>query len=250
MSIVEKFEMYACVYAEKAKRWLSKKYKANDDLERAIADESEERALKALGEGADPNHVTQAGSTVLSRACFFLMPQVVEALIKNGARVDAKADKYGDTALHCLALSMPREDKQIRIGRMLLEKWANVDVKRRSFVSAYSQTPLGLCAGNGNAELARLLIAGGADVNFTDDEGKTPFFYAVENGRMEMVKLLLDCGADPQRLDYAECSAWAYVRGRANAEGYRQHVESLIEARALEKNLDSGALASRPAPRI
>ena len=56
-------------------------------------------------------------------------------------------------------------------------------------------TPLAFAAGFGHAEVVRLLLAKGANVNARDDRGITPLFISVWLKQTECVRLLLDKGA-------------------------------------------------------
>src|SRR5210317_757594 len=48
----------------------------------------------------------------------------------------------------------------------------------------------------GNLEVVRLLVEGGADLDKADYDGRTPLYVACEKGHLEVVQLLLDAGAD------------------------------------------------------
>ncbi|KAJ1431260.1 ankyrin repeat-containing domain protein, partial [Ochromonadaceae sp. CCMP2298] len=48
------------------------------------------------------------------------------------------------------------------------------------------------CCGH-HIEVARLLIAAGADVNTPDEDGKTPLMSAVSRGDHEIFEMLLNC---------------------------------------------------------
>ena len=58
------------------------------------------------------------------------------------------------------------------------------------------QNPLKLAAENSNVEVAKILIANGADVNVSRYSGSSPLALAVARGRPEMVKILIANGAD------------------------------------------------------
>lgn len=57
------------------------------------------------------------------------------------------------------------------------------------------------CAQEGNVELAKILVEGGAEVDSVDKYGNTPLAKAVFycNGKKEMIKFLLSVGADPDK---------------------------------------------------
>ncbi|OHT12473.1 hypothetical protein TRFO_17616 [Tritrichomonas foetus] len=67
-------------------------------------------------------------------------------------------------------------------------------------------TPLHVAAKNGFADVAKLLIDNGADVNATDNQKQTPLHSAAEDGQDEMCELLLENGAELKVLDIARRS--------------------------------------------
>ena len=79
-----------------------------------------------------------------------------------------------------------------------------------SFELVNGHTALHHAALCGSAELINTLIAGGASVSATDDEGRTPLHWAVDCGddaplvfryMFAAVKALLAAGADPKARD-------------------------------------------------
>ncbi len=84
------------------------------------------------------------------------------------------------------------------------------DVNARHSVEYYGPhqlTPLHAAIKNGNTEIVRLLVQGGADLESRirrDGQymvaGYTPLMWAVENGRTEVARYLLEQGADPAAL--------------------------------------------------
>jgi len=75
--------------------------------------------------------------------------------------------------------------KQTEIARLLIAHGANVNAR-----AASGHIPLHEAAGNGNVELVTLLIENGADVNARTDDGKTPLDFAIEYKRTEVIDLL------------------------------------------------------------
>jgi ankyrin repeat protein len=96
----------------------------------------------------------------------------------------------GFTALHLAAFF-----GQPPVARLLLDRgadpnlWASGDL--------YVQ-PLHSAVAGGNAEVAEMLIHGGADVNAAQRLGYTPLMAAAQNGMAATVQLLLARGADPR----------------------------------------------------
>lgn len=75
---------------------------------------------------------------------------------------------------------------QLEIAKKLIAHGANVNTR-----AANDFTPLHEAAASGRLEFATLLLEHGADVNAKTTDGKTPLDYARENNRTEMVELLL-----------------------------------------------------------
>ena len=69
---------------------------------------------------------------------------------------------------------------------------------------SFDRTPLHRAAYSGQKEVAKLLIAKGADVNAKNDKGKTPLLSAVMFDHKEMVELLISAGADVSNADFHE----------------------------------------------
>jgi len=83
------------------------------------------------------------------------------------------------------ALYVALRDDSLKSAETLID-WpkTNVDVR-----SANDETPLMIACLRGQAQIARKLIARGADVNKT---GWTPLHYAATNGHVDIMQMLLD----------------------------------------------------------
>ena len=75
--------------------------------------------------------------------------------------------------------------KQTEIARLLIAHGANVNAR-----AASGHIPLHEASANGNVELVKLLIESGADVNAKTDDGKTPLDFATEYKCHEVIALL------------------------------------------------------------
>ena len=72
-----------------------------------------------------------------------------------------------------------------------------IDPRRRGVITTIVHTPLHYAAIEGHKEIAELLIAKGADVNFKGgDVPRTALHYAAENHEKEIVELLIANGAN------------------------------------------------------
>jgi ankyrin repeat protein len=195
-----------------------------------------------LDAGAEPNAVDPAGETMLMIASRVGVLEAVQLLIDRGATVDAKDAAYQQTAL----MVAVREDRP-SIVKLLLDQGAAVNAKTRTGQTPQwvlpnsvpgfghgvgivrgglpprgsrqpipgSMSPLLYAARDGRLEVARLLVAAGADVNQTDANAITPLITAIVNNRVDVARFLIDRGADIHAADwYGRTPLWAAVETR------------------------------------
>lgn len=77
------------------------------------------------------------------------------------------------------------------VAKFLIAKGADVNIKDKW----EGITPLHLAAGDGDMDLAVLLIGKGAEINVKNKKGKTPLSLAKEKGHEQVVELLRKHGA-------------------------------------------------------
>jgi ankyrin repeat protein len=159
--------------------------RGNSPLMYAAALGSVDSMRLLLDGGADPNAANNFDATPLMWCAGDAAK--VRLLLSKGAKADARS-KLGRTPLLIAAYN----DGAIEAARLLLEKGADVNARGKDGVSV-----LELAAAANNIELARILIAKGANVNNADEIGFTPLLDAAGNGdhNAEMVKLLIEHGA-------------------------------------------------------
>jgi ankyrin repeat protein len=92
-------------------------------------------------------------------------------------------------------LDYAAEQNQAKVARFLLEHGARVDATRNQGPTA-GYTALHRTAIADAAEVAQLLLASGAEVNFHGPLGITPLILAASNGSRRTAEVLLDHGAD------------------------------------------------------
>jgi ankyrin repeat protein len=97
-------------------------------------------------------------------------------------------------------------------------------------------------------DAVRRLLARGAKVNATDEEGRTALMHAARNGSRASVETLLQKGADPNAMDNAGRTALTYAlqpkedaekaqpndQPSASADDYRATIDLLRQAGAVE----------------
>lgn len=109
-------------------------------------------------------------------------------------------DREGRTELFYAA----EQDDPVRL-RHCLDKGANINARNLRGETALLVAARGFCL---NA--ASFLIASGAQVDLSDQQGNTPLYHALFNaaGRAEMVRLLVAAGADKDHRNRYGLSPW------------------------------------------
>ncbi len=86
------------------------------------------------------------------------------------------------------------------IARLLLDRGAEIDAIAANLSFARNATPLHSAVAANRKELVKILLLHGANVNATQDGGFTPLHGAAANGNREIAELLIASGADVGRL--------------------------------------------------
>lgn len=141
--------------------------------------------------------------TALMSAANYGHFEVVRELLDRGANINLKINKTNETALHCSATAQTHDkfykvlmkDKpspeHAEVVRILLRAGINVNAQRDDGVTA-----LMVAAFRGQNLIVNVLINNGANYNIRDNEGNTALIYAASNGNKDVVVELLNAGAD------------------------------------------------------
>lgn len=183
-----------------------------------------ENARILIDAGADVNASERYGNSVASSAVFNGHADLLNLLFEKGASINFRV--YEEPAL-LIAIQKGYED----VVEVLLAHKA--DVNERGSYSANNGTPLAWAAQRSHEGIFRRLIRAGANINFTDWDGKTLLHFAVRGGNEWIVSMLLEEGADPHIADSRGYTplAWACC-----AREYSRSPETL--KLLLQQNVD------------
>ncbi|KAK7094483.1 hypothetical protein V1264_006040 [Littorina saxatilis] len=158
--------------------------------------------------GADVNVSVTSGwegrQTPLFCACHTGLIRTVGLLLKHNAVIDA-INKWKQTALH-RACQCKSPTASADINRLLLDAGADVNAQ-----DMLGRTPLHFAAWDGNTETLRRLIHHEADLNATDNEGRTPLHCVYTASKPGIITQLVEAGAETGRVHQA------VVRGDVDA---------------------------------
>ncbi|XP_013391240.1 ankyrin-1-like [Lingula anatina] len=138
---------------------------------------------------------------------------------------------------------MPKQIKQMMCGqtalhialltgnadmvKLLLDSGAEVNAENED-----GRTPLYWAAEEGHEDIVKLLLEHGTDPNITNEWGRTPLYWAAEEGHEDIVKLLLEHGTDPNITNESGRTPLCW----AAEEGHEDIVKLLLE-RGADPNI-------------
>ena len=199
-----------------------------------------------LESGADANLSRASGETPLMTAARVGSLDVVRLLLESGADLNAAEHARQQTAL-MWAIA----ENHTTVGRTLVEVGANVSAR-----TTMGFTPLLFAAQQGNVEVARFLLAAGADVNDWAPDGiggdtNARMFYrphtqahallvAIDSGHADMARYLLERGADANHSGAGRTPLHAAVQ---------QRMPAVVQA-LLSQDADPDAQLSRNLPLV
>lgn len=144
-------------------------------------------------------------ATALYWSLFNCKYEAAEFLLKKGANANIP-DSYGTSPLD---LAVCCKTVKLSFIEQLLQKGA--DVKYRNVHDGL--TGLHYAISCGSADVAKLLINKGAEINTADKKGTTPLILAVQKNSLPVAKLLLEKGADVHLRDKSKKTAMSYTKG-------------------------------------
>ena len=183
--------------------------------------------------GAQLFDAIRKGDAAEVRALLTADPKLADARNQDGASpaLWAVYTRHAELAPIVLAGREPDFFEACALGRQeLVAQGLRQD---RKLIESYSRdgfTPLGLAVFFGHLEIARTLVASGADVNRPSRNSirVSPLHSAVASGSIQLLDLLLSNGAAPNAVECLE----ATPLHSAAASGNREMIEKLLAAGA------------------
>src|SRR5262245_7991622 len=188
--------------------------------------------------GADPDAgLTPAGDTALMLAARTGRSDAIRILLESGAHVTV-TETWGGTTPLMWAVSEGHADA----ARLLIAAGAGVNARSHYVAAANGRgfegrtpvatradprveefasgwlTPLMFAAREGHLDLARMLVAAGADVDAVAGDGKTALAVAIFNGNYAVASFLVDKKADVNKADAQRFTPLFWAVDRRNME--------------------------------
>lgn len=196
-----------------------------------VAEEVRSKQIKFLlrmGADINCNYVDNSANTPLMVATSLRRSNVVDLLIKKGARLS-----YGDG---CSLLETAIVNNDVDTAEVLLNHNVSANARNKNDYSVIRTAFI-----QGNVEVFELLLKYGADPNtvvarYYDNPGTTLLMKAAEKGNVELVKILLDYKASVPACDSCNEDIMSY----AGAGGKIEIVEMLLERGAVLESKEIG----------
>jgi uncharacterized protein len=209
----------------------------------AISNGNPEMVGLLIEAGADTHHAEPSGETYLMMAAQVGVLAVVEQLLKHEVEVDVRDPNYGQTALmfaargghadivsallargakpnvatkvgEAPAFIKPNSVPGFGYGVGILRGGVPADRGRREPTPG-GMTPLLYAARHDHIEVAKRLIAAGADVNAKEANGIWPLLMAISNDKIAVARYLLERGSNVNGQDwYGRSPLWEAVNVR------------------------------------
>jgi ankyrin repeat protein len=157
-----------------------------------------------LAAGADINAKTTSGETPLHVAAAFGGIDEVRVLLAKGAAVNSQNDD-GQTPLHAAAVAIGNPHAE-QITRLIIDYGGNMEATD----TKNSWAPMHYAAENGNLVVLGVLLRAGANPNARDAHGWTPLHRGAYHA--DVVRLLLENGADIDAVTKHGQTIWTLAR--------------------------------------
>ena len=140
-------------------------------------------------QGLDPNAITNDNRTSFSLAAENGRLDILNALGPVSAFPIQPAELRGP-------LSFAAQNGHFAIVDSLLKSGVHPDEGIDTSIASPIDTPLMYAVQHEHAEVARLLLEAGANLNFCNREDETPFYWAVRNGQVDLINKFMEAEVD------------------------------------------------------
>lgn len=203
--------------------------------------------------GIDLNICDSNGHMPFFEACFYSNPELVEAMLLNGAKLEVHTKNSEATPL-----SMAITGKRLRNVNYLLNKYGSISALKneksdllgiaalkndeeilfeliRFGFSVEKSEALAIAAKQGYCNIANILINEGADPNKLSITGYLPIEFAINSRHYEMIKFLIKSGSDIYRLNKKGISPFKKAIRDQNSDFFKA-LNDTIENNSEKKN--------------
>ena len=181
----------------------------NIERNKALIKASEKKDLKKVMKlitlGADVNYKDTNNRTPITEALYYNRMEIVEVLLKNGAKVDFNSEELKYILYHSI------ESGYNEVFKFLLNNGVNPNSK---YISEGGEN----LSFSSSLEISKLLIEHGAEVNSKDVYGYTPLIRAVIKDYKDIVELLLKNKANVNARTNDSFTALVYAKSKEVAE--------------------------------
>jgi ankyrin repeat protein len=182
----------------------------------AIRERDEARASSLIREHVGVNETQPDGATALAWAVYLDEANIVDELLRSGAKVDT-ADEYGETPL-----TLASATGDVPVMEKLIAAGADAKVARWN-----GETALMIAARSGSVPGVKLLIAHGADLNAVEArKGQNALMWAAAEGHCEVVDALIQAGADVKAVSKGGFTPLVFAANKGDV----QSVKLLLKA--------------------
>lgn len=160
---------------------------------------------RLLQAGIDPDHVNRLGWVALHEALVFAKPDAVDAyvetvrvLVAGGADVSIPSEKDDRSPAQLAEQHSLQPQADLLRAAAGADEIAQDEADRRLLAAAQS----------GDADAAALALRAGADLEARNGLQQTPLLLASAQDRVEVARLLVALGAEPDALDHQHDTPW------------------------------------------
>ena len=194
-------------------------------------------AKALLAAKADPTLSNSDDWTPLMSAVNEGHIELVRLLVTNKATLNQQ-EKDGWTALHFTANESNKggDELQAQIAKLLIQAGADINAQNNN-----NDTPLNFAALNNRPLVAKALLAAKADSTLANNDGLSPLMIAVYQGHLELVRLLV---TNKATLNQKHKDGWTALHFTANSSNkggdavQADMAQLLIKAGAMVDSLD------------